>query len=244
METKICKNCGLEKNIDEFYFRKDTQKHRNKCKQCCINNRREYYQENRIKLCNQKKEYTKKNKEIIKAKQKEKYYKNREKILEEKKNYYQKNREAIKEKTKKYRMDNKDKIQKAGLKYRMEHREELSKRSVEYELIRKKTDNIYYFKKRIRQSIRTSFNKKGLLKPQKTEDILGCSINFFINWLIKSYEDNYNEKWNWNYLKSVHIDHKKPLKEAKTEKEIIELCHYTNLQLLKAEDNLAKGSKY
>ena len=41
----------------------------------------------------------------------------------------------------------------------------------------------------------------------------------------------------------VHIDHIIPLATAKTEEDVIKLCHYTNLQLLKAKDNLKKGAK-
>ena len=33
METKISK-CNIEKNISKYYFRKDSRKHRNECKQC------------------------------------------------------------------------------------------------------------------------------------------------------------------------------------------------------------------
>lgn len=44
-------------------------------------------------------------------------------------------------------------------------------------------------------------------------------------------------------LKKVHIDHIIPLATAKTEEDVIKLCHYTNLQLLKGEDNLSKGDK-
>ena len=40
----------------------------------------------------------------------------------------------------------------------------------------------------------------------------------------------------------MYIDHIVPLATATTENEVLKLCHYKNLQLLTAEDNLAKGS--
>ena len=66
---------------------------------------------------------------------------------------------------------------------------------------------------------------------------------FFISYLIQTYENRYHIKWDWKYLKSVHIDHKIPLKEAQNEEDIIKFCHYTNMQLLKAKDNLKKSCK-
>ena len=47
----------------------------------------------------------------------------------------------------------------------------------------------------------------------------------------------------WENRNEWHIDHKIPLSSAKTEEEIYELCHYTNLQPLWAFDNLSKGNK-
>ena len=44
-------------------------------------------------------------------------------------------------------------------------------------------------------------------------------------------------------LKNVHIDHIIPMSTAKSEEEVIKLNQYTNLQLLKAEDNLEKSDK-
>jgi len=40
-----------------------------------------------------------------------------------------------------------------------------------------------------------------------------------------------------------HIDHIIPLSSAKTEGEFYELCHYTNLQPLWAENNIKKSNK-
>lgn len=31
---KVCLKCNLEKNLSEFYFRKDNKKYRNDCKEC------------------------------------------------------------------------------------------------------------------------------------------------------------------------------------------------------------------
>lgn len=32
--TKVCRVCGIEKPIEEFYFRKDSNSYRSECKQC------------------------------------------------------------------------------------------------------------------------------------------------------------------------------------------------------------------
>ena len=48
----------------------------------------------------------------------------------------------------------------------------------------------------------------------------------------------------WELMgKHIHIDHIIPLSSAKSKKELFNLCHYTNLQPLWAEDNLKKGDK-
>ena len=43
-------------------------------------------------------------------------------------------------------------------------------------------------------------------------------------------------------LDDYHVGIRSP-KDIKSWEEVIKLCHYTNLQLLKAEDNLHKGAK-
>ena len=48
---------------------------------------------------------------------------------------------------------------------------------------------------------------------------------------------------NWENRNLWHVDHIIPLSSAKTEEELVKLCHYTNLQPLWAEDNLKKSNK-
>ena len=60
-------------------------------------------------------------------------------------------------------------------------------------------------------------------------------------YLLKTFKDRYG--YEWDGKESVHIDHIMPLATAKTEEEVIKLCYYTNLQLLKAEDNWRKSDR-
>ena len=49
-DLKRCSKCGIEKLIEEFYFRKDSQKYRNECIQCINIKEKEYESEIEKKL--------------------------------------------------------------------------------------------------------------------------------------------------------------------------------------------------
>ena len=93
----------------------------------------------------------------------------------------------------------------------------------------------------MRKSILNSFQRKGYSKNNKTEKIIGLNKEEFVGHLLTTFINNYGYEWDGE--EPVHIDHIIPLATAKTEDEVIKLCHYTNLQLLKAKDNLEKGCK-
>lgn len=175
------------------------------------------------------------------CKQCEKEYrlKNREKQIKYMKEYYQKNKKELLQKSKIYRDSHKEEKRLNDKIYRETHKKERNKR----DLKRKNEDPIYKLKCNVRCILKDSFRRKKLKKNMKGEEILGCTVEYFIRYLIKTYENNYNEKWDWEYLKNVHIDHVIPLANARNEEDVIKLCHYSNLQLLKAKDNLDKKDK-
>lgn len=199
----------------------------------------ENYYKNKKERSEKAKIYYQKNKEHKKAKANEYYYNNIEQIQLKQKDYYQKNKNIIKEQAKKYRDEHIEERKKYAENYRKNNKHIINKRHNE----RMQEDSIYYLKHRIRALIRKSFIRRKETKTKNTEEILGCSIDYFINHLIKTYEKNYNEEWKWEYLDNVHIDHIIPLSGVNTKEKIIELCHYSNLQLLKAKDNLDKKDK-
>ena len=168
--------------------------------------------------------------------EKEYRLKNREKQIIYMKQYYKNNKEILSNNNKIYRENHKEEKRKQDKLYRETHKKERNIR----ELKRKEKDNIYKLKCNIRGMIKNSFRRRGFKKKQKSEEIYGCSVNELIEHLIKTYENNYNEKWDWKYLKNVHVDHIIPLASVNTEEDVKKLCHYTNLQLLKAKDNLTK----
>ena len=197
METKICKNCGIEKNIEEFRKSYNSLRekyyYRSECRECERKQNREY---NRRKYNNGGKELDKK------------YHdEHREFYREYNKKYYQKHKKEINEKRRK----------------------------------RKWNDRIFYLTINVRKSILNSFNRKSYKKTNKTEKIAGLKNEQMTKYLLKTFKDRYG--YEWDGKESVHIDHIIPLATAKTEEEVIKLCYYTNLQLLKAEDNWRKSDR-
>ena len=68
--------------------------------------------------------------------------------------------------------------------------------------------------------------------------MIGCTPEQLLEHLHKTWYDNYGTEYN---CEPVHIDHIIPLSSAETEEDVHKLCHYTNLQYLKPEDNFAKS---
>ena len=149
------------------------------------------------------------------------------------KEHYAKNREERKEKSRIWYQNNKERV----AEYERVHRPNIRER----ERNRKKTDPIFALKKQIRGMIYLSFVRSGYKKAEETENILGISIKDFCDYLKKTYLDRYGCEWDG--VEKVHIDHIIPLATAKTEEDVLELCKYSNLQLLKARDNLIKNSR-
>ena len=160
------------------------------------------------------------------------------------KKYALNNKEKIKEyhekHNKKYNSDKQyhNKYQKE---YYEKHKKEINKKGVKYKNKKKKQDGLYRLKEQVRTLTWLAFKNKGLSKSEKTEEILGCTFKKFYDYLLQTFKDNYGYDYEFN--EDVHIDHIIPLKCAKTKEDVIKLNHYTNLQLLKAKDNMQKRDK-
>jgi hypothetical protein len=114
-----------------------------------------------------------------------------------------------------------------------------SGRAAEYERNKRASDPLYKFKGSVRTCIYYSITKKGYKKSKKTEEILGCTLEYFK----KHIESQFLEGMSFENHGEWHIDHIVPLASAKTEEEVVRLNHYSNLRPLWALDNLRKGSK-
>jgi hypothetical protein len=265
-----CKSCGEFKDFD--FFTKSTLEKAKlgnpcECKLCRKNYILEYRIKNKEKFKQyylnyknsgksyaQKQAYYKKNKEILSIKRSAYSIKNKEKINEFQKSYRIKNRdkkiEYLKEwrlkNSKSYREKNKDKLNKYSRELRMKkyysdenYRERAKKHNSEYIKKRIKRDPIYKLRVNLRCRIRNAIVLSGFKKTSKTKDILGADIPFVKKYL----ESKFKSGMSWGNRVEWHIDHIIPLSHAKTEKELLSLCHYTNLQPMWAKENISKSNK-
>jgi hypothetical protein len=135
-------------------------------------------------------------------------------------------KECINAKTKKYRKNNIMRIRKVKNKWRNE---------------RRKNDPIYKLECNMRCRIYDFLNGRYMKKNNTTFNIIGCSPKELKQYL----ENKFTDGMCWeNYgYDGWHVDHIIPLDFAKTENEIYQLCHFTNLQPLWKQDNFDKGYK-
>jgi hypothetical protein len=166
---------------------------------------------------------------------KEKYKQDSTGIKETLRKYKEKTPNYFKE----YRKENREKLLQQMKSYYQKNSEKLKEDMKNYQRERKKTDIIFNIQSRMRCRLYHFLNKKGVTKKSKTFEIVGCSPEFLKEHLEKQFKGGMD----WDNRNKWHIDHIIPLSSAKTEEEIYQLSHYTNLQPLWVEDNIIKGNK-
>jgi len=219
---KTCSKCKIVKHIDDFHKDKSSKDgHKYKCKECTKIGK---YELNKLYRLN--------NKEILREKSIIYRENNVEKLKERSKNYYSKNKNIIKEKSKNYYSNNKEKKIEYQKKYQQNNKE---KRNT-YLANRRKNDPLFKLITNVRNLIYNTFYYNGYSKESKTYDLLGCTFEYFKEYLENNFEDwmNWDNRalYNGTLNYGWDIDHIIPLSSATNIDELIKLCHYTNLQPL------------
>ena len=148
----------------------------------------------------------------------------------------QKNKELTNLANQRSRLNCQERIKKYNSEYQKKNKDKINTRSVES----KKSDPLYKLSLLIRSRMYNFLKYKNVTKKNKTSEIVGCSLET----LKFHIENQFTDGMSWELMgKHIHIDHIIPLSSAKTEQEILKLCHYTNLQPLWAKDNLKKYNK-
>ena len=97
-----------------------------------------------------------------------------------------------------------------------------------------------------RNQIKRCINLSNLTKTKPSIEYLGCSAEYFIEYLKKKM-DKFNQfseiEMNWN---NIHIDHIKPVSSFNldNEEDFLSCSNYTNMQPLLVEINLNKSCKW
>ncbi len=171
------------------------------------------------------------------------YYElNKEKFLERDKIYREKNKQIKSQRGKIYYTKNRDLVIERQRKNYKEYYKKSKKKKQKYARDKRKVDINF----KLSFSLRSRLNK-AIKNNQKTGSAvrdLGCTIDFLKQWLEWQWKPGMN--WdNWSRT-GWHIDHIKPLSKFNltSREELLEACHFTNLQPLWASENLKKLNKY
>ena len=103
---------------------------------------------------------------------------------------------------------------------------------------RRENDPGYRIENRLR--VRLYYALKGVLKVDATKKLVGCSIET----LKDHFENHFSDGMSWDKIGEWHIDHIRPcasfdLSDPAQQRECF---HYSNLQPLRAADNLRKSA--
>lgn len=199
----------------------------------------EYRRQNPEKVSAAKKAAYRKKPEYYRKKHREYYEENRGRALEYSAEYRAKNIERIQQRDQAYKEENRERLNALQRRYQRVNKDRLNKYQRRYRKERMRSDPVYALEQTCRRRLLIAFAKAGFSKKSPTKEMLGCNFEE----LKAHLESQFRDGMTWGNRGEWHIDHIIPLASAKTEAELLRLFHYTNLQPLWAEENLAKGAK-
>ena len=215
VKERVCRICGETHPLTaEFWITNNESKDgfRQPCKKCKSEIDRRYRQENAEKC---------------KARSRE---------------YYRTHKEEHRAYGKAWNAAHKDAVKESGKKYYEHHKKEIYARNRAYNQAymkqRKKKDPVFKLSLQVRTNINDAFRRRGHIKDSRCAELTEMSVQDLTDHLLETFRNNYGREWDG--VEAVHIDHIIPLATAESIDDVKRLCHYTNLQLLTAEDNLRK----
>ena len=141
-----------------------------------------------------------------------------------------------------------DELNKKRREYTIKNPHIIAKSRRLYRANKRENDPLFVLKHSIRRNIGLYFTKGRYIKKQSTEEIIGCSFEFF-----KAYIESKFEPWmdwsNYGLFNNTpnygwDLDHKIPVSLAETEQQLITLNHYTNFQpMCSYENRIVKNNK-
>lgn len=220
---KTCSKCGIEKDEAEF------EKERRQCRGCVRARKAAYAAANAEEVSAARKARRAANIEKIRERDRQRHLRDREKRVEAMRQYRIANHEAIRERERTYYRENKE----ARAAYKARNRARLNEQDRAKRAGRRKSDSLYAFTVLLRTHTYRAL--KGYGKNTKTERLLGLSFgDFFALWEARCEARGLS-------LDDAVVDHIVPLAAATNKTEAELLSHWSNLQPLTAEENLAKS---
>lgn len=243
--VKTCTKCGECKPATAEFFPKDGGRLRHTCKKCraadkarAMAAREAAFPEKREKRMADVRAYSIKNKEKI-DRYKREYAKatadQRKKYARE---YYLANSDEIKERAKAWKQNNPERRLENNRRWATENPDKSADCSRRNKA-RRMQDPMLAFVEGVRCLISNSIRNGGYTKRSKTHEILGCDWEFFKRHI----ERQFIKGMSWSNRRDWHLDHITPLVTASSERDVIQLNHFTNLRPIWAKDNLSKGAQ-
>lgn len=228
MSTKRCYKCRTEKDLSQF------SKGQKMCKECyrdyrernlerILAQKAQYRKENRDSVLEQKRKYREKFKDSIRAKAKQRYKEDPKHFNDLNKASYERHKEKRIKTVRAWMIRNKD----ARNKWMRGWAEE-----------KRRNDPHFKLAGNLRHRVYSALKSQGVKKSEKTEALIGCSIQA----LKEHLEKQFQEGMTWDNYGEWHVDHILPCDsfDLSSEEEQKRCFHYTNLQPLWAKENLVK----
>jgi len=161
------------------------------------------------------------------------------------KEYRKNNHEKVLQMKKTYRENNPEKVRLQKRRCYLNKREQYLKRNLKNYKHRYQNDNDFRILVCLRSRIGLAL--RGKSKSDNTMRLIGCSLNFLKNHLQETADNNGYKDFDINTYsgKDFHIDHIIPCSsfDLIKEEEQKKCFHWSNLQILKAEENLIKNDR-